>query len=870
MFGNATVTISPAEQSSNNGECDGGVAADNDADPPDVERQKTTPACNNINNCKSNNMNDARVAAAASSARFRVGIVCVAPAAADNGSGEHSPRLRAGLESVRVALTAAGHKVTVLGPELATAMKSSRFDLCFLVSPGNELAYRPSQLPGEAHDLPASKSPQQVPALLELLGIPYTSSRPAALSVALGAATMFQALQYHGVRVPSFHTVHSPEELDGAQPLPAGLTFPLLVRPAGVAPDVFFRVDDLPSLRAQVNRIATELEQPALVHTYLRGRCVSVGVVGNRLRRGEAPLSDKYDASGYRLFVPDVPNYETVRCAAVAAFEALGCCDVARIHLRVGESAEEAPYIVGADLLPPLDDHDGAWADCAAEVAADVLLLAARRWGVHPRERIPKSLPHSREDFGCLKHGNVPKELWDDWKWQMSHRLTTKEHFASILQLTTEEIEAFDAPGHFPVAVTPYFASLIKPDDPNDPIRKEVLPSCHEVEHVSEDIEDSLGEDAHSPVPGLVHRYPDRCLMLVSMICASYCRFCTRNRVVGTGLQGLRNGDAMGKDALQIYQAQLDYIRRTPQIRDVLLSGGDPLLLPKRTLDYLLTQLRSIPHIQVVRIGSRAPIFLPQRITPSLCAMLSKHHPLWMNVHVNHPNELSPESAAALGRLANAGIPLGCQTVLLAGVNDCPNIMKALVHKLVACRVRPYYIYQCDLVVGAHHFRTPVAKGIEIIESLRGHTSGFCVPQFIIDSPHGGGKVPLQPNYLISQSDTKIIVRNYEGYIATYTQPTGASYAPHNPATCSYCRRKAGESHQEGVAGLLQGVGTNIKPSSWDHIHARKTAAGSNAAAAQQGDNRTKQKVFKKAVPTNCGTNTTNNNDRTTLYKRAI
>ncbi|MGC9348125.1 MAG: KamA family radical SAM protein, partial [Anaerolineae bacterium] len=305
-------------------------------------------------------------------------------------------------------------------------------------------------------------------------------------------------------------------------------------------------------------------------------------------------------------------------------------------------------------------------------------------------------------------------------------------------------------------------------------------------------------------------RYPDRVLMLVTTQCASYCRFCTRSRLVGDGRMTF-NAAA--------FDRQLDYIAATPEIRDVLLSGGDPLTLPERVLDGLLDRLQAIPHVEVIRIGSRVPIFLPQRVTTDLAAMLARHHPLWMNVHINHPKEITPEASQALARLADVGIPLGSQTVLMAGINDCPNVMKALVHKLVANRVRPYYLYQCDLVHGAGHFRTPVAKGIEIIESLRGHTSGFAVPTYVIDAPEGGGKVPIGPNYLLSMSDHRVVVRNYEGMITAYAQPE--SYQPHNPATCAYCQAQRAERGQEGVSGLLAGRERKIAPEGWHGTHAR-------------------------------------------------
>ena len=405
---------------------------------------------------------------------------------------------------------------------------------------------------------------------------------------------------------------------------------------------------------------------------------------------------------------------------------------------------------------------------------------------------------------------NVSPEQWNDWRWQLAHRLSSVEDFSRILHLTPDEIAGLSAPGHFHVDVTPYFASLMDPDDPNCPIRRQVIPTAQELVPFDAEMADSLGEDAHSPVAGLVHRYPDRVLMLLTTQCASYCRFCTRSRLVG-------DSHVMFNSAS--YEQQLDYIAATPEIRDVLLSGGDPLTLPQNVLERILFRLRAIPHVEVIRIGSRVPVFLPQRITPELTAMLAKYHPVWMNIHFNHPKEITPEVEQALARLASAGIPLGSQTVLLAGVNDCPNIIMDLTHKLVKNRVRPYYLYQCDLVHGAGHFRTPVSKGLEIMESLRGHTSGFAIPTFVIDAPEGGGKVPILPNYLLSMSDTKVIVRNYEGFITAYTQPTG--YQGHNPATCPYCQSRRNEAGQEGVAGLLSGQRREIAPQQWHETHAR-------------------------------------------------
>jgi lysine 2,3-aminomutase len=423
--------------------------------------------------------------------------------------------------------------------------------------------------------------------------------------------------------------------------------------------------------------------------------------------------------------------------------------------------------------------------------------------------------PGTEEPPGKPRHKDpwedVPRAQWNDWRWQLSHRLNTLEEFQKVIRLTPEEIEGLSAPGRFRVDVTPYFARLMDPEDPNCPIRRQVIPTRHEIEPFDSEMIDSLAEEAHSPVPGLVHRYPDRVLMLVTTQCASYCRFCTRSRIVG---------DSHAQFDSNQHEAQLAYIAMHPEVRDVLLSGGDPLTLPIKILENLLKRLRAIPHVEVIRLGTRVPVFLPQRITEELVDMLRQFHPLWMNIHFNHPEEITPEVAAALALLADAGIPLGSQTVLMAGINDCPNIMMALMHQLVMNRVRPYYIYQCDLVHGAGHFRTPVAKGIEIMEALRGHTSGYAIPTFVIDAPQGGGKVPLLPNYLISMSDSRVVVRNYEGYISTYVQPV--QYQPHDATTCAYCLQQRNENKQEGVSGLLAGKNLAITPEGWHGLHQRE------------------------------------------------
>jgi lysine 2,3-aminomutase len=355
---------------------------------------------------------------------------------------------------------------------------------------------------------------------------------------------------------------------------------------------------------------------------------------------------------------------------------------------------------------------------------------------------------------------------WKDWHWQLAHSIHdigTFEHLLGIEFPAERKTELQETIAKFPLSITPYYLSLIDRNNfSDDPVFRQSFPSPEELSISPCDHADPLHEDADSPAPGITHRYPDRVLFHISNICSMYCRHCTRKRKVGDrdSIPGRR----------EIAQG-LDYIRRTPVVRDVLLSGGDPLMLTDDYLDWILGELRAIPHVQVIRIGSRMPVVLPYRITDGLVEVLKKHHPLWLNTHFNHPREITASAREALARLADAGIPLGNQTVLLAGVNDCPMIIKTLVQRLVENRVRPYYLYQCDLSEGLSHFRTPVGKGMEIMERLIGHTSGFAVPTYVIDAPGGGGKIPVMPNYLITLATNKVVLRNYEGVITTYQEP---------------------------------------------------------------------------------------------------
>lgn len=395
---------------------------------------------------------------------------------------------------------------------------------------------------------------------------------------------------------------------------------------------------------------------------------------------------------------------------------------------------------------------------------------------------------------------NVSDAEWNDWKWQVANRITTVEQLKKIINLTPEEENNIgEVVKSFRLGITPYYASLMDADDPRCPVRMQAVPVIAETHRSEADMLDPLHEDEDSPAPGLTHRYPDRVLFLITDQCSMYCRHCTRRRLAGE-TDGARSMDDINKC--------LEYIRKTPVVRDVLLSGGDCLLVDDDILEYIFSELRKIPHVQIVRLGSRTPVVMPQRITDDLVNMLKKYHPVWLNTHFNHPKEITPEAIEALRKLADAGIPLGNQSVLLRGVNDCPHIMRDLVHELVRNRVRPYYIYQCDLSLGIEHFRTSVAAGINIIEGLRGHTSGYAVPTFVVDAPGGGGKIPVMPQYIISQSPDKVVLRNYEGVITTYTEPANL---PKLECNCDYCTGKK-EYHYEGVAGLLNGERMSMEP----------------------------------------------------------
>ena len=382
---------------------------------------------------------------------------------------------------------------------------------------------------------------------------------------------------------------------------------------------------------------------------------------------------------------------------------------------------------------------------------------------MHPHDH-PSRWPRGQ---GLWAH--VPAAQWNDWRWQLQNRVLTLEQLETHLALTPDErAGCLHARDKLAVAITPHFFNLIDRADPACPIRRQVIPRGGELVVSPEERLDPVGEEHHMPVPGLVHRYPDRVLFLVTDRCAAYCRYCTRSRLVS---------NAQHYDFHPEFESGLKYIEEHAEVRDVLLSGGDPLLLSDNKLDYLLGRLRAIPHVEFIRIGSRIPVFLPQRITPALCDIFKQHGPIWMSLHINHPRECTVELKEACDRLAFAGVPLGNQSVLLRGVNDDAETMKSLVHRLLQMRVRPYYLYQCDLITGSAHLRADPRKGVEIIRALRGHTTGYAVPQFVIDAPGGGGKVPLNPNYVEAITDDEIVLRNFADESYRYPLPVSAETA---------------------------------------------------------------------------------------------
>ncbi|KUP06478.1 lysine 2,3-aminomutase [Bacillus coahuilensis p1.1.43] len=410
---------------------------------------------------------------------------------------------------------------------------------------------------------------------------------------------------------------------------------------------------------------------------------------------------------------------------------------------------------------------------------------------------------------------DVTEEQWNDWLWQLTNTIRTLDDLKKVINLTPEEEEGVKiSTKTIPLNITPYYAWLMNKNDPRCPIRMQSVPLGQEIHKTKYDLEDPLHEDEDSPVPGLTHRYPDRVLFLVTNQCSMYCRYCTRRRFSGQ--------IGMGVPKKQIDRA-IQYIKDNDGIRDVLLSGGDALLINDQVLEYIIKSLREIPHIEIIRLGTRAPVVFPQRITDKLVGILKKYHPVWLNTHFNTSIEITKEAKEACEKLVNAGVPVGNQAVILAGINDSVSIMKKLMHDLVKIRVRPYYIYQCDLSEGIGHFRAPISKGLEIIEGLRGHTSGYAVPAFVVDAPGGGGKITLQPNYLLAQGSKHVVLRNFEGVITTYPEPERYTPGTGEDYFFSIYSRTNDSSDTVGISALLQDNGRTITPENLSRYERRET-----------------------------------------------
>ena len=427
---------------------------------------------------------------------------------------------------------------------------------------------------------------------------------------------------------------------------------------------------------------------------------------------------------------------------------------------------------------------------------------------------------------------DVPDASWNDVAWQLKNAIRNAAELSRFLELSEAERRATDTLGRvFSFAVTPYYFSLIDPADPEDPIRRMILPSLEEERSTAFGEVDPLGEKSDQVAPGLTHRYPDRVLFVVTSFCTSYCRFCIRKR-------NWHDSDA-ARSRDDVDQA-LAYIRAHPEIRDVLVSGGDPLTLPLKQLEYALAGLRAIPHVEIVRFGSREPVQLPMRITPELVGVLDRHAPVWLNTHFNHPREITADAACAVDRLLRAGIPVNNQSVLLRGVNDSVDVMRDLVQGLLRIKVRPYYLYHCDDVVGAAHLRTSVRRGIEILEGLRGHTTGFAIPTFVVDAPGGGGKIPLMPNYLVSQGENSLVVRNFEGVLVRIDDGpvavSGESKSERGANRRGGGRTGRAERPPQSVADLLAGEGRRLVPQGIQHYARRRAVAGSKRARSRRAE----------------------------------
>jgi len=623
----------------------------------------------------------------------------------------------------------------------------------------------------------------QIPAILSYMGIPYTGSDTSALAVSLDKHLTKEIAASCGVLTPASFVVKAGSNIRAGK-----IHFPVIVKPnaegssKGIGDHSVAR--NMEELKKKIAEDMSSYREDLLVEEYVDGREFTVGLLGNGKNTKVFPPMEiifrkkKNDRKhpwniysfgvkqNYREYIDyqcpaDIPSGISKRMMqdAKKIYDAMGCLDFARMDFRL--SADNRVCFIEANPLPGLAPGYSDYPMLAefngisyGSLVPEILSAALKRYQMKADGKKRSGKPASGKISGMDPE-------WGDWKWQYRNRIRTVGELSEIIPLM--EKEKRDISGcleKFRMAITPYYASLIRPDDPHDPIRMQAVPSEEEMTVTPGEMADPLNEEAQSPAPNIVKRYPDRVLFLVTRCCAMYCRHCTRRRLVG------EEDHAIGKREID---AAISYIAGEREIRDVLISGGDPLTLSDEKLEYILSGLRKIPHVEIIRIGTRVPCTMPQRITPELVGMLKKYQPLWINTHFNHPRELTADAVKACGRIVDAGIPLGNQSVLLKGVNDDARIMKKLLLGLVKARIRPYYLYQCDMSEGLEHFRTDVRTGIDIIRKLTGSISGFAVPKFVIDAPGGGGKVPVNPDYIVSLDDHKVVMKNYLG--KTYEYP---------------------------------------------------------------------------------------------------
>lgn len=699
----------------------------------------------------------------------KVGIICNLKHSGDHGQDSRDPEAEYDsletVEAIQVALIRHGLDTCLVEQDerLAEKLRAEGITMAFNIAEGRGGRGREAQ----------------VPALLEYLEIPYTGSDPVALGISLDKNLTKTLAAAAGVRVPSSVLLHG-----GDRELPSGIPYPVIVKPdaegSGKGLSENCIAVNQEELLEILQKEGPDYPEGLLAEQYLGGREFTVAMIGNgKNLRVFPPMEIIYRHNTQRSFQVysyrikcDYRQYVDYRCPAALTpeearemtenakkvFRVLGCRDVARADFRM--DGEGRIFFLEINPLPGLSP---GYSDLPMITAAAGLDFDDTVYAVYQAAAMRLGLRLNAMPAGKQTGGGVSAVDWNDWHWQFRNRIRSSAELSARLPLPAQEKHEIDEVCRsFRMAVTPYYLSLIDPADPDDPIRRMCIPSIQETVPCADDRVDPLNEDADSPVPHIVHRYPDRVLFLVTMECAEYCRFCTRRRMVGEEDRAISDRET---------ETAVGYIRDHTEIRDVLISGGDPLTLPTQRLETIIRALRAIPHVEIIRIGTRVPVVMPMRITAELLDMLKKYQPLWINTHFNHPHEITPESAAVCRRIADAGIPVGNQTVLLKGVNDDLETMKELMKKLVMNRVRPYYLYQCDLSRGIAHFRTPVEKGIEIIHGLQGFMTGFAVPKFVIDCPGGGGKVPVAYNYVRSCDGESYVLENYAGKIYVYPQP---------------------------------------------------------------------------------------------------